>query len=228
MTDPVPPAEADTLADAAVRAATTAQSDALAAHPVADTLLALLRDMRTVLLADNPAAVRRSVGWFGRLLGNDIELTAEAEQLQQQAGVLAQRAHEALRQSHSDLEQLKHHLARLQQVQQQLQQAREALLQAADAASGDLPKQRLTARAHHLQQLLATTDLSTRQLQLSLDTHAQLHARFGKMADNLLPLLTQSALIDTARHAAPAYRQALGDLDALEGLITTDSTQEPP
>lgn len=225
MTDARPDVDAEALAEQAVLAATTAQADALQLHAPTERMLALLRDIRTVLLSTDPAALRRSVGLFGRLLGNDIDLAAEADQLREQAGVLVQQSRGILQQSQQYLDAMLRHIGRMEQTQARLQHAHAALIQAAPIDTGPAATPR---RADHLLQLLATTDLSTRQLRLSADHHARLHARFGMMADTLLPLLTQTAIVEKAQHGAPVHRQTLGELDALESLIITESTQEPP
>lgn len=224
MTDARTDADAGTLADQAVLAATTAQADVLQLHAPTERMLALLRDIRTVLLSTDPAALRRSVGLFGRLLGNDIDLAAEADQLREQAGVLVQQARGILQQSQQYLDAMHRHIVSMEQAQTRLQHAHAALAQAVPS-DGHAPPSR---RADHLLQLLATTDLSARQLRISAHHHARLHARFGMMADTLLPLLTHTAIIEKAQHGAPVHRQTLGELDALESLIITESTQEPP
>ncbi len=51
-------------------------------------LVQALSRLALALQADDPARLRRQTGWWGRLLGRDVERQADAEALQAQCGVL--------------------------------------------------------------------------------------------------------------------------------------------
>lgn len=65
--------------------------EACARSPV-PALLATVADLHRALLAHQPARLKRSVGWWGRLLGRDIALQAESLALREQLAVHLRRA----------------------------------------------------------------------------------------------------------------------------------------
>ena len=110
MSLPLPP-DADTLGVAEHAAAIRALAQAGAGD-----LQATLRDLRTVLLSADPRALRRSVGFWGRLIGRDIRLAAEARSLRERSGIL-------LRQAGFEASRLRNQHATLVTHAQQLREA---------------------------------------------------------------------------------------------------------
>ena len=74
------PLDEAALLDAARRA----QADAASLQSPAHDIQATLRDLRTVLLSTDAGALRKSVGFLGRLLGRDIDLQAQSDALREQ------------------------------------------------------------------------------------------------------------------------------------------------
>lgn len=87
--------------------------------PVAgEGLVAALARIALALQAANPAQIRRQEGWWGRLLGRDVDREAQGHALQSQLGVLALQARE-----------------QAQHLQQHQQQRALAIVERAEAAT---------------------------------------------------------------------------------------------
>ncbi len=161
--------------------------------PAAARLLAVLTQLGTVVQAANPAAARRRVGWWGRLLGRDVEQELEAHESQSRLGVLLAQADAAAQGVGAQL------------VQQAAAQERAAdaavTLQAwADAGYAQLtalapPLQDILAqRLHHLRRLAALQQVEAGQWQLLREQNAALLARSQRITGTLLPAWRQALL----------------------------------
>ncbi|WP_295573422.1 hypothetical protein [uncultured Stenotrophomonas sp.] len=158
-------------------------------------LVAALARIALALQAGNPAQIRRQEGWWGRLLGRDVDREVEAHALQSQLGVLALQARE----------QAQH----LQHYQQQRALAIVERLEAATAldAWAELGASRLaqcdasghaalSQRLDHLRRLATLHRAEAGQWQLLLDQDTVLLQRFARIHDVLLPAWRQAALAD--------------------------------
>lgn len=88
MSAPDVPRDEASLLDAARRA----QAEAASLQSPAFDIQATLRNLHTVLLSTDARALRKSVGFFGRLLGSDIELQAQSDAMREQLAVLVLQA----------------------------------------------------------------------------------------------------------------------------------------
>lgn len=167
-------------------------------------LVAALARIALALQAGNPAQIRRREGWWGRLLGRDVDREAEGRALQSQLGVLALQARE-----------------QAQRLQQHQQARARAIAERAEAATAldawvELGASRrvrcdaagqaaLSQRLDHLRRLAALHRVEAAQWQLLQDQDTVLLQRFTRIHDVLLPAWRQAALAEqTAAGAALA------------------------
>ena len=170
--------------------------------PVAgEGLVAALARIALALQAANPAQIRRQEGWWGRLLGRDVDREAQGHALQSQLGVLALQARE-----------------QAQHLQQHLQRRTMAIIEHSEAAAAlegwaELAASRLTPldvagqaalsqRLDHLRRLAALRRLEASQWQLLQDQDYVLLQRFARIHDVLLPAWRQAALAGQAAAGA--------------------------
>ena len=214
MQAPLPPPSLPDTADVAVLAGYGAPLlQALARRetalpPAAGAgLVAALARIALALQADNPAQIRRQAGWWGRLLGRDVDREAEARALQSQLGVLALQARE-----------------QAQQLQRQLQLRAMAIaghsaaaaaldawveLAAVRLASLDIAGQAaLSQRLDHLRRLATLRRLEAGQWQLLQDQDNVLLQRFARIHDVLLPAWRQAAAAGQAAAGATLAAKA--------------------
>jgi len=177
--------------------------------PVAgEGLVAALARIALALQAANPAQIRRQEGWWGRLLGRDVDREAQGHALQSQLGVLALQARE-----------------QAQHLQQHQQQRALAIVERAEAATAldawvEVGASRLahcdasghaalSERLDHLRRLAALHRVEAGQWQLLQDQDTLLLQRFARIHDVLLPAWRQATLADqSAAGAALAGKAA--------------------
>lgn len=82
------PLDEATLLDAARHA----QAEAASLQSPAHDIQATLRDLHAVLLSTDASALRKSVGFLGRLIGRDIELQAQSDVLRERLALLVLQA----------------------------------------------------------------------------------------------------------------------------------------
>lgn len=166
--------------------------------PVAgEGLVAALARIALALQVANPAQIRRQEGWWGRLLGRDVDREAEGRALQSQLGVLALQAREQAQ----HLQQ--HQQARALAIAEHAEAAtaldawaergasRLAQCDAAGAAA-------LSQRLDHLRRLAALHRAEAAQWQLLQEQDTVLLQRFARIHDVLLPAWRQAALAEQA------------------------------
>jgi len=198
------------------------ESDAVSATR---SLVACLAEIALALQAADPARLRRQTGWWGRLLGHDVERQAQAETLSAQLRALllqASRHAQTLREAEG-----------LQRLQIQHAHAAADALQAwCDAAAPLLRElqgeaaQALSQRLHHLQRLAALQQVDAQQRALLLAQDEALSARFARIHDVLVPAWQQAVLVraadaraDHAAQAAALHAQIADEVAAAQARL---------
>lgn len=204
--------------------ASDAEARVLAEHAAAVQALGLdateavqtiLRDLRALLLVADPDAARRSVGFWGRLIGRDIRLRAEARALRERSGVLLIRAE-------SQVERLREHHAALTLRAERLNEAMSALrvemesLARLPSTDGDDRRQRQLA---HLTTLHTTTALTASQLQLVAAGTRAVAERHAQQLPRLALLLAQQRGVQSGSGQGMQLSSARQALDELEACI---------
>lgn len=192
---------------------------ALAASPL-PPLLDSVQAVQKAMLAADPRALRRSVGWFGRLLGRDIGLQAEAENLATALGVHALDARRRL----DEVTAYRHRLDPLHRelLETAAALATQAQTLASAQADDDGPR---------LQQLLTTVGayrITASHLQLAMLNLDRLIARIQALLPRVQLLLEQNRMLreDGARQDALAATAAA--LDALGGFLRDNPPSTTP
>jgi hypothetical protein len=204
---------------------------ALAASP-APALLESVHAIHRILLSADPDALRGSVGWFGRLLGRDIVLQAEADALRHEVGV-------HVMQARRQLEALSGHDRQLQALGLALQAAIDALGEQSGQLAGEIVAgdgdgdgdggNDRTRRLQHLAMLAASLKISASHLQLTLANHADLVLRVGRMLPRVELLLDQQRMLQaglTEQGALLAAAESLESLQRLEHVNVATATPE--
>lgn len=179
-------------------------------------LLQTVEALHKTLLAADPAALRRSVGWFGRLIGRDITLQAEGASLRRQLGVHARTAAQQLADLHTYRDSLSQHLSTLQTAAADLDAAADALGQiAADQREQGLA---IGQRQHHLRTVAQAYRLTAAHLQTTLLNQNPLLGHLALLLPRVQLLLEQDHLLrdaegrQTALSAARTAREAMRTL----------------
>lgn len=214
MQAPLPPPSLPDTADVAVLAGYGAPLlQALARRetplpPAAGAgLVAALARIALALQADNPAQIRRQAGWWGRLLGRDVDREAEARALQSQLGVLALQAREQAQQLQRQLQLRAMAIAGHSAAAAALDAWAE--LAAVRLASLDIAGQAaLSQRLDHLRRLATLRRLEAGQWQLLQDQDNVLLQRFARIHDVLLPAWRQAAAAGQAAAGATLAAKA--------------------
>ena len=154
-------------------------------------LVEALSRLALALQAGNPAGLRRQTGWWGRLLGRDVERQVDAEALQAQSGVLLLNAQAHARLLGAVLEASTHAAARELHDAQALEQWAEAgsALVAGLPADAQGPLQQ---RVSHLRTLASLKRVQAGQTQLLQAQDAALLEHFQRIAEVLLPAWQQA------------------------------------
>ena len=194
-------------------AARQAQAEAASLQSPAFELQATLRDLRTVLLSTDAKALRKSVGFFGRLLGRDIDLQARSDAMREQLALLVLQARQrgaALDQHHQALASLRD---RLSAIAAGLDH-RIALLNTATAD---------TAMDHGRLRLLESTrlgcSLSAAQLGVLVQNGQALSIRYQHMLPQVEGLLVQHRAALAGRDDAARMRDAATLVASIESGI---------
>ncbi len=221
MTVPLPaPAQldGDTRTVAALAAYAQPLLDAVARHAQgqgsgsedgsAAGLIEVLARIALALQSADPAQLRRRAGWWGRLLGRDVERQRDADALQPQLGVLLVQAEDRARALQARAMQRQSAIAAAEQ-------AAVALEHWIDAGSLQLPSLPDTEqhavfaqRLDHLRRLAALQRSEGGQWQLLQAQDDALLARFRRIADVLLPAWRQAALARQAQDQTRHNQQA--------------------
>ncbi|PJK05322.1 hypothetical protein CO612_04625 [Lysobacteraceae bacterium NML71-0210] len=171
-------------------------------------IVALFDDIHLAFIAADNAAIKRRVGWLGRLLGRDIDTGLRARELRQQAPLLKHRLDtlEAQWQHYGDA--LARHEDRLSSLLTRLQAADQNL---AGRPSHAQAEQRLA-------QMRLLLEMSSQQLALIHDQHAILGEAFPTLRQGLLSVLAQTDAVSASVQQQQAYRHACNTLRALAVL----------
>ena len=205
-----PAADADTAGLAEHAAAIRALAQAGAGD-----LQATLRDLRTVLLSADPRALRRSVGFWGRLIGRDIRVAAEARALRERSGLLLRQAGiqaEHLRRQHATLSE---HAQRLRAAGVRLQQEIDDL--ACQQATAD--PQAGASRLAHLITLRSAYDITLQQLDIVAANALAIAERHAQQLPRLTVLLDQQLGVTAGAGHGMQLSSAARAIDELEAHI---------
>ncbi|MGN6224388.1 hypothetical protein [Pseudoxanthomonas sp.] len=198
-----------------------------------EALQSTLRDLRGLLLIADPQAARRSVGFWGRLIGRDIRLRAEAQALRERGGVLLIRAEgqvARLREHHATL------ALRAERLNEAMAALRAEMETMARSPSTDGDDERRQRRLAHLTTLHATTTITASQLQLLAAGALAIAERHAQQLPRLALLLSQQRGVRSGSQQGmqlSSARQALDELEAcIEDLpspaMPANQTQENP
>jgi len=183
----------------------------------AGDLQATLRDLRTVLLSADPRALRRSVGFWGRLIGRDIRLAAEARELRERSGILLRQAgFEATRLRHQHAT-LAGHAQRLRDACARLQQEIDSLARQQATAEGGTPA--ATSRLAHLVTLRSAYEITASQLDLVAANALAIAERHAQQLPRLSVLLDQQQGVAAGAGHGMQLSSAMRTIDELEAHI---------
>lgn len=183
----------------------------------AGDLQATLRDLRTVLLSTDPRELRRSVGFWGRLIGRDIRLAAAARALRERSGILLRQAgFEAsrLRNQHATLAT---HARQLREACTQLQQEIGRLARQQATTEGDTPAG--TSRLAHLVTLRSAYEITASQLDLVAANALAIAERHAQQLPRLTVLLDQQLGVAAGARHGMQLSSAMRMIEALEAHI---------
>lgn len=206
--------------------ATDADAPGLADHAAAIRALAqagagdlqsTLRDLRTVLLSADPRALRRSVGFWGRLIGRDIRLAAEARSLRERSGILLRQAGFEAERLHRQHATLSGHAQRLRDACVQLQQEIDSLARRQAAAEGGTPAG--TSRLAHLVTLRSAYEITASQLDLVAANALAIAERHAQQLPRLSVLLDQQHGVAAGKGHGMQLSSAMRTIDELEAHI---------
>ncbi|MDO5610933.1 MAG: hypothetical protein Q4G62_09240 [Pseudomonadota bacterium] len=180
-------------------------------------IIDLLDDIHLAFIAADTMAIRKRVGWLGRLLGRDIDVQAEAELLRTQGPLLIHRSDEL------DAEYAAYDAAitdvalHVHDMQSELAET----LRQLNAAPENSIDQGLHQR---LQQMAALFDIaSTQSLTLGIQA-AQVGHRLRDVRAGLLPMLAQTGIVDAIHMNHGSYAKASSALQSLDALKRRHST----
>ena len=205
-----PSADADTIGVAEHAAAIRALAQAGAGD-----LQATLRDLRTVLLSADPRALRRSVGFWGRLIGRDIRLAAEARSLRERSGILLRQAGFEASRLHRQHETLAAHAQQLRDACARLQHEIDDLArqQATDDSHAG------TSRLAHLITLRSAYEITASQLDLVAANALAIAERHAQQLPRLTVLLDQQLGVAAGADHGMQLSSATRTIEALEAHI---------
>ena len=204
-------------------AARRAQAEAASLPSPAHDIQATLRDLHAVLLSTDASALRKSVGFLGRLLGRDIDLQAQSDALREQLALLVLQA----RQRGEALERHNHALSTLRDRLAAIAQDLGALIAGVGANDPSA-----TANHERLRMLEATRTgcaLTAAQLDLLERNGRALATRYQHMLPTVEGLLVQHRAVLAGQRNAIGLRDAAALVASLESALPTlaPSTTEP-
>ncbi|MEG2804352.1 hypothetical protein [Stenotrophomonas sp.] len=193
-------------------------------------LVDALSRLALALQAHDPARLRRQTGWWGRLLGRDVEQQADADALQAQLGVVLFNA-----QAHA--QSLHALIAASEQAVSVDQHAAQALDQWADAggalqatlpgeATGPLHAA-LQQRVAHLRLLAAMKRIAAAEAALVQAQDAALLAHLQRITDTLLPAWRQAVASGQVQAQARQQGQAARLLAQIRDEVASAQARLP-
>lgn len=189
-------------------------------------LVEALSRLALALQAGNPARLRQQTGWWGRLLGRDVERQVDADALQAQCGVLLLNA-----QAHA--RRLGAVLAASTQVAACELHGAQALEQWAEAGSAlvaGLPADAqgpLQQRVSHLRTLASLKQVQAGQTQLLQRQDAALLEHFQRIAEVLLPAWQQALRASSTPSHARQNDQAAQLLGQIRAELASAQARLP-
>ncbi|MET4616413.1 hypothetical protein ABIA71_001989 [Stenotrophomonas sp. 2619] len=194
-------------------------------EPRSDLVEALSR-LALALQAGNPARLRRQTGWWGRLLGRDVERQADADALQAQCGVLLLNAQAHAHRLGAAVEAGTHAAAADLHGAQALEQWADAgtVLGAGlpTAAQGTLHQ-----RVVHLRTLASLKRMQAGQTQLLQAQDAALLDHFQRIAEVLVPAWQQAVRAGRTRTHARQNEQAAQLLGQIRAEVAAAHARLP-
>lgn len=187
-------------------------------HSPVPGLLQSVEALHKTLLAADPEALRRSVGWFGRLIGRDITLQAGAAALRRQLGVHARTADQQIADLRAYRHSLSQHLGALQSAAADLDAAADAL----GPITADQTEQGLaiSQRQHHLRTVAQAYRLTAAHLQMTLLNQDQLLGHLALLLPRVQLLLEQDQMLrDSEQHRQTALSAAHTATEAMRTLL---------
>jgi hypothetical protein len=186
-------------------------------HSPVPGLLQSVEALHKTLLAADPATLRRSVGWFGRLIGRDITLQAEAAALRRQLGVHARTADQQIADLRAYRDSLSQHLGALQSAATDLDAAADAL----GPITADQTEQGLaiSQRQHHLRTVAQAYRLTAAHLQMTLLNQDQLLGHLALLLPRVQLLLEQDRMLRDSEHRQTALSAAHTATEAMRTLL---------
>jgi fused signal recognition particle receptor len=193
--------------------------------PRSDLVEALSR-LALALQAGNPARLRRQTGWWGRLLGRDVERQADADALQAQCGVLLLTAQAHARRLGAVVEAGTHAAAADLHGAQALEQWAEA----GTVLGAGLPTDAqgtLHQRVVHLRTLASLKRMQAGQTQLLQAQDAALLDHFQRIAEVLVPAWQQAVRAGRTRTHARQNAQAAQLLGQIRAEVAAAHARLP-
>ncbi len=199
------------------------QANAMLASSPSPVLLGCVQTIHQVLLSTDPKALRRSVGWLGRLLGRDIALQAESEALRSQLGV-------HVLQARRQLEALAEHNLELQALGTAVQLAINEIERQSTVLAGQVVADANDSlrRMQHLATLAASLRIAASHLDLTQVNHRGLSQRVEQMLPTVELLLDQQRMLRAGHTEQTAMQAATKTLEALQGLEHVNVTAATP
>ena len=196
-----------------LEAARRAQAEAASLQSPAHDIQATLRDLHAVLLSTDAAALRKSVGFLGRLLGRDIDLQAQSDALREQLALLVLQA----RQRGEALERHNHALAALRDRLAAIAATLGTLIAGVDANDPS------AGAAHERLRMLDPTRtgcaLTAAQLELLERNGHALAARYQHMLPTVEGLLVQHRAVLAGQRDAIGLRDAAALVASVESAL---------
>lgn len=171
-------------------------------------LIEVLARIALALQSADPAQLRRQAGWWGRLLGRDVERQGEADALQPQLGVLLVQAEDRARALQACAVQRQNAMAAAEQAVIALEHWIHAGSLQLPGLSTTEQQAVLAQRLDHLRRLAALQRSEALQWQLLQAQDDALLARFRRIADVLLPAWKQAVLARQAQDQTLRNQQA--------------------
>ena len=196
-------------------AARHAQAEAASLQSPAHDIQATLRDLHAVLLSTDAGALRKSVGFVGRLLGRDIDLQAQSNALREQLALLVLQA----RQRGEALDLHNQALASKRDLLAAIAERLGALI-----AGIDTNDPSAAASHERLRKLEATRtgcELTAAQLDLLGQNGRALALRYQHMLPTVEGLLVQHRAVLAGQRDAIGLRDAAALVASVESALPT-------
>lgn len=187
-----------------------AANAALVASP-APALLESVQTIHGVVLAADPKALRRSVGWWGRLLARDITLQAESQVLRSQLGVHVLQARQHL---HALIENDR----QLQALGLALNAAIDELGRQSTLLSGQSVSDDSSRGLHYLETLSTSLRITLSHLEMTVLNHRELGQRVEQMLPQVEILLDQQRMLGAGLTEQAALQSAANAMETLQNL----------